>query len=199
MTSCAERDATAGGKTMVNFVPIRNAAILEGLEESHLDQLTAIAGERKIHEGDRLFTRGEVADTFYIVESGGIALTLSLREFDEYGEFVVEEKGALDALGWSSLVEPKTSIYSAYCTSDGVVVTLPGEDLQRLFEADHHLGERISSNLNALIGERVRKLQDLWIHELENSHGRVAYWSHTKMSDRLRSVLQKNSDANAVA
>jgi CRP-like cAMP-binding protein len=184
---------------MVDFSTIRNAAILEGLDQSHLDQLAAIGDERETHEGEQLFTRGELADTFYIAKRGRFVLTLPVRVFDAQDEFVVEEKEALDAFGWSTLVDPRTSIYSAYSITDGEVVTLPEEALRRLIKTNEHLGQRISSNLNALIGERVRTLQDLWISELENSRARVDYWTHTEMSSRLRSAVKKRQSEVSAA
>lgn len=184
---------------MVNFSSIQDAAILAGLDQSELEQLAAIAGEQGISEGEQLFVRGEPADTFYIVKRGCVALTLAVRAFGELDEFVVEEKRALDAFGWSCLVAPKTSIYSAYCVSDGAVVTIPGDDLQRLFEDNRKLGERVSWNLNELIGERVRNLQSMWIGELENSGAKVDYWTHTTMSNRLRSAIKKRQSTISAA
>lgn len=180
---------------MIDFTAIRNAAILKGLDQSELDQLSAIAGETETQDGERLLTRGQLADTLYIVKQGRFALTLPVRVFDQSDEFVVEEKGALDAFGWSSLVEPNTSIYSAYCTSNGALITLPAEELQQLIQTHERLGQRISSNLNRLIGNRVRTLQDLWVDELENSRARVDYWTHTDMSQRLRTAIKKGQSA----
>jgi CRP-like cAMP-binding protein len=180
-----------GKQTMIDFSAIQNTAILKGLDQSELDQLAAIADERETQKGERLFTQGESADTFFIAKRGSFGLTLSVRVYDEWDEFVVEEKGALNAFGWSCLVEPKTSIYSAYCISDGAVVTLPGQALQQLIETHEHLGQRISSNLNELIGERVRTVQSLWISELENSRARIDFWTHTDMTNRLRKAIKQ--------
>lgn len=176
---------------MPSLSSVQNAAILQGLEQAHLDQLAEIASEREIHEGEQLFTRGEQAVTFYIAKRGHFALTLPVRTLDEQDEFVVEEKGALDAFGWSSLVEPQTSIYSAYCTSEGAAVTFSGEELRQLIRHNDGLGQRLSSNLNVLIGARVRAVQDLWVEELEHSCARVNYWTHSEMSNRLQRSMKK--------
>jgi CRP-like cAMP-binding protein len=185
----------AGKQTMIDFTAIRSAAILKGLDQSELDQLSAIAGETETQDGERVFTRGQLADTLYIVKHGRFALTLPVRVFDQSNEFVVEEEGALDTFGWSSLVEPNTSIYSAYCTSNGALITLPAEELQQLIQTHERLGQRISSNLNKLIGNRLRTLQDLWIDELENSRARVDHWTHTDMSQRLHTAIKKGQSA----
>ncbi|MBW2273246.1 MAG: hypothetical protein JRG96_08240 [Deltaproteobacteria bacterium] len=71
----------------------------------------------------------------------------------------VEEKGALDAFGWSSLVEPHESIYSAFYTFDGTVFAFSGSELRQLMGTDDALGRRLSTNLNALVAARVRAAQ----------------------------------------
>ncbi len=169
---------------MVDLAPIRHARILEGLTDSDLAALAAIAEREQFRGGERLFVRGEEAERFYIVESGGFALTVVLRALDDHVETVVEELGAGEAFGWSALVEPRRSIYSGYCTSDGTVVSFPGTALEALMATEEGLGFRLSVNLNRLIGSRVRVLQDLWIAEVEHSTSRVKFWLANELSRR---------------
>jgi CRP-like cAMP-binding protein len=170
---------------MVDLARIRDARILEGLTASDLAALAAIAEREQVRRGERLFVRGEAAERFYIVENGGFALTVLLRALDDRVETVAEELGAGDAFGWSALVEPRRSIYSGYCTSDGTVVSFPGTALEALMATDEGLGFRLSVNLNRMIGTRVRVLQDLWIAEVEQSTSRVKFWSANEVSRRL--------------
>ena len=169
---------------MVDLAPIRDASILEGLTDSDLSALATIAEREQVRRGERLFVRGEAAERFYIVEDGGFALTVVLRALDDRVETVVEELVAGEAFGWSALVEPRRSIYSGYCTSDGTVVSFPGTALEALMATDEGLGLRLSVNLNRLIGTRVRVLQDLWIAEVEQSTSRVKFWSANEVSRR---------------
>jgi CRP-like cAMP-binding protein len=175
---------------MVDLSSVQNAAILEGLDPSHLGQLAAIANELNTRAGDRLFSRGQRADTFYIAKRGRFALALPLRVLGGQTDMAVEEKGSLDAFGWSSLVEPHESIYSAFCTFDGSVFTFPGSALKQLMATNDHLGQQLSANLNALIGARVRAVQDLWIDEVEHSISRVNYWTQNEMTNRLHSAVK---------
>ncbi len=174
---------------MANLDAIRNATVFEGIDEPHLRQLGEIAGEQETRQGERLFARGETAETFYVAKRGRFALALPVRVFDAHDEIVVEEKQAWDAFGWSSLVEPWISIYSAYCIADGAVVRFPGEALRRLIASDDAMGSRFSANLNVLIGARVRAAQDLWIAELEQSRARVDYWARSEMTTRLHEAV----------
>ncbi|MBW2273249.1 MAG: cyclic nucleotide-binding domain-containing protein [Deltaproteobacteria bacterium] len=174
---------------------VQNAAILKGLDSSQLGQLAAIASELDTREGERLFTRGQKAETFFIAKRGRFALTLPLRVLGGETDMAVEEKGALDAFGWSSLVEPHESIYSAFCTFDGTVFAFSGSELRQLMRADDALGRRLSTNLNALVAARVRAAQDLWIDEVEHSIARVNHWTQNEMSNRLHSAVKQQSTA----
>ena len=175
---------------MVDLSSIQNAAIFESLGQSEIRELESIARLEQAAKGERLFRHGETVDTLYLVNDGKFALTIQVRALDHYFEMPVEEKVAGDALGWSALVEPHQSIYSAYCTRSGSVVAFSRGDLEGLMSSDPNLGHRFSHNLNQLIGGRIRALQQLWIEEVERSMERVEYWSHTKLSDEWADAIE---------
>lgn len=174
---------------MVNLASIEKADILRGLTKADLAELGAIACEQEFNRRDCLFKRGEEAETFYIATRGRFALTVDLRVFDSHVDLAVEEKGALDAFGWSSLVEPRTAIYSGYCTEDGAVVAFPRERLEALMTTNRRLGEGLLHNLNELIGSRLRVLQQLWLDEVEQSMARVQHWSQTELTARWATAM----------
>jgi CRP/FNR family transcriptional regulator len=187
---------------MVDLSSIQNAAIFEGVGQSEIRKLESIARVEQAAKGDCLFSHGDAADTFYLVNDGKFALTIQVRALDEHFEMPIEEKVAGEALGWSALVEPHRSIYSAYCTQDGSVVAFSRGDLEELLSSDPNLGQHFLHNLNQLIGSRIRPLQQLWIEEIERSIERVEYWSHSKLSDewadavkpsRKRGPLRRNT------
>ena len=176
---------------MIDLSSIREAAVLDGLTQAEIQEIAEIGRVEHIKKGERLFTRGDEADTFYIVQTGRFALTIDVRIFDGHDEMAVEEKTAGDALGWSALVAPFDSIYSAYCTLDGSVFALPRGDLEELLAADTHLVHRFMRNLTQVVGSRVRALQDLWVHEVEQSRARVEYWTHTRISGDLNAAITR--------
>jgi CRP/FNR family transcriptional regulator, dissimilatory nitrate respiration regulator len=165
---------------MVDVDSIRSAEIFTGLSASDLEGLAGIASERGAARGEHLFRRGELADALYVVASGSFALTLPLRYLDDHVEITVEVQTAGDALGWSALVAPHRSIYSALCTEKGVLWTFPRADLEALMQANPGLGWHLARNLNQLIGSRLRGLQDLWTEEVEQSMARVHYWTQER-------------------
>ena len=175
---------------MVDLSSIQNAVIFDGLGPAEIREFESIARMEQTAKGERLFRHGDIADTLYLVKDGRFALTIQVRALDDHFEMPVEQKLGGDALGWSSLVEPHQSIYSAYCTRSGSVVAFSRGDLEGLMSSDPNLGHRFSHNLNQLIGGRIRALQQLWIEEVERSMERVDYWSHTKLSDELADAIK---------
>jgi len=167
---------------MVDLQTIRNATILGGLTDSDLEKLGDLAPEVRVAHGERLFARGQDAETLYIVLDGCFSLTVVLRAMGEDVETAIEELSPGDAFGWSSLVDPRRSIYSAWCTEDGSVAAFPCGELDALMDSDPALGLRFMRSVAELIGSRVRVLQDLWIEEVDQSMARVLYWTHKKQS-----------------
>jgi CRP-like cAMP-binding protein len=175
---------------MVDISSIQNAALFDGLRQSEIRELESIARVRQTAKGECLFNHGEAADTLYLVKDGRFALTIPVRALDEHFEMPIEEKVVGEALGWSALVEPHRSIYSAYCTRSGSVVAFSREDLEGLMSSDPNLGHRFLHNLNQLIGSRIRPLLQLWIAEIERSTERVEYWSQTKLGDEWADAVK---------
>jgi CRP-like cAMP-binding protein len=177
---------------MVDLSSIQDAAIFDGVGQPGIRELEGIARVEQAAKGDCLFSHGDAADTFYLVQDGKFALTVQVRALDEHFEMPVEEKVAGEALGWSALVEPHRSIYSAYCTQSGSVVAFSRGDLEEMSVSNPNLGQRFLHNLNQLIGSRVRSLQRLWIEEVERSIERVEYWSQTKLSEEWADAVKSS-------
>jgi len=176
---------------MFDLSSIPNATLLDGLEDAHIRELGEIAEPCEARKGERLIVRGEIADVIYLVRAGCFALTVTLRDLGEDAEVAIEELDAGKAFGWSTLVEPKRSIYSVYCIEDGAVVAFDGRALQSLMESDTSLGYRLCSNLSTIIGQRVRVLQDLWSQEVEQSTARVRFWESSAISSHWHTAVDE--------
>ncbi len=179
---------------MLDISSIEKADVLRGFSKADLAELGGIAHEQEFKRRDRLFKRGEEAKTFYIVTRGLFALTVDVRLFEDYAEIALEEKGALDALGWSSLVEPRTSIYSGYCIEDGAVIAFPRKSLEALMMTNRRLGEEFQHNLNELIGTRVRVMQEHWLDEVSQSTARVKELSHSELTHHWAAAMAGSTE-----
>jgi CRP-like cAMP-binding protein len=178
---------------MLDLSSIGNADVLRGLTQEDLSDLGTIAREQEFKRKHRLFERGKEATDLFIATRGRFALTVDVRFFDSRVEMAVEEKRTLDAFGWSSLVEPRTSIYSGYCTEDGAAVVFPRQQLEALMLSNRRLGEEFLRNLNELIGNRVRVLQQLWLDEVSQSTARVVHWAHSELTEHWTTAMTQPS------
>ncbi len=178
---------------MQEISSIEKAKVLRGLSRADLAELGEIAYEQKFERRDCLFKRGEEAKTFYIATRGLFALTVDVRLFEGYAEMALEEKGPLDAFGWSSLVEPRLSIYSTYCIEDGAVVAFPRKPLEALMMSNRRMGEEFQHNLNELIGARVRNLQEHWLEEISQSTARVKELSHSELTHHWAEAMTERA------
>jgi CRP-like cAMP-binding protein len=174
---------------MVDLSSIETADMLRGLTKADLIELGEVACEQEFKRRDCLFKRGEEAETFFIATRGRFALTVSLRVFDAQVEMAIEDKRAPDAFGWSSLVDPYTSIYSGYCIEDGAAVAFPRDRLEALMTTNPRLREKFLYNLNELIGARLRLVQNLWLDEVSESMARVRHWTNTDLTIEWSEVM----------
>ena len=166
---------------MVDLHSIRGAAILDGLTESDLQKIGAIGSSLAAEKGEQLFVRATPSNALYIILEGEFALSVMLRSAGDEVETAIEALTIGDALGWSSLVSPHQSVYSAYCTARGSVAALDRRDMENLFANDTGLGYRWMRNVSELVGRRVRHQQQLWIEEVEQSMSRVMFWTQQKV------------------
>jgi CRP-like cAMP-binding protein len=178
---------------MVDLSSIEGAGILRELTNPDLAELGAIASEQEFERRDCLFERGAEAKNFYVATRGRFVLSVDLRVFDGHASMAVEEKGALDAFGWSALVKPYANIYSCHCIEAGAAITFPREELSALLRSNCRLGEEFLHNLNNLIGARVRVFQQLWLEEVSQSMARVQHWTHTELTRELTAILTDGS------
>jgi hypothetical protein len=98
---------------MVDLSSFHEAAILNGLTEPDLEKIGAIAYEKETRKGERLFSRGMDADTFYIVKEGRFALTVMLRV-----SFWTHTKTSTD---WETAVRPSRKHSFSSRKSSGLI------------------------------------------------------------------------------
>jgi CRP/FNR family cyclic AMP-dependent transcriptional regulator len=128
---------------------------LEGLSKTHLQVILGCASSRRFPDGACLMHEGDVANTFYLIRSGRVALETDLNA---RGTLRIQTVGPGEVLGWSWLISPFRWHFSAYAVSDTRVIALDGECLRRKCENDHDFGF-----------EMLRRLAQVMEHRLEST------------------------------
>jgi CRP/FNR family cyclic AMP-dependent transcriptional regulator len=128
-----------------------------------LEQLCAHAEPVRYDIGERLFADGGVADRFWLLESGTVALDLHVPG---RGDQVIETIGAGTVLGWSWLQPPYRWQFGAATRDPLTAIAFDAVAVRRRCDADSQLGYAVLRLFTPVIVERLQaarlRLLDLW-------------------------------------
>jgi CRP-like cAMP-binding protein len=124
-----------------------------GLSPTHLEELAGCARNERFDAGDYLFHEGGVADRFYILRHGQVAIEVKTPH---KGPVVLETLHTDDTLGWSWLVPPHHWTFDARAVTLVRAISLDGVCLRGKMQTDHELGFQLLSRFVPVMGERLR-------------------------------------------
>lgn len=126
---------------------------LAGMNRSHLNLLTDCAMHVHFTPGQVIFREGEVANRFYLIETGSVILESSAR----FGDPVIIDKvGAGGLLGWSWMFPPHVWHFTARAVEKTEAIFFYGTILRDYCERDHSLGYELFKRMSAVM---IRRLQ----------------------------------------
>jgi CRP-like cAMP-binding protein len=88
---------------------------------------------------------------------GSVALQIQLKKYHHVIVSTIEGSGEL--FGWSALVEPRRYSATIKCLARSRVFSMPGEELERLFQHDPPLGLHFMKKIAGLIDQRLNVLR----------------------------------------
>lgn len=134
--------------TRVAFHPF-----LAGMNRQELVLLTDCAIPVHFEKGQVIFREGDMANRFYLIESGKVVLESS----GEYGHPVsVDTIGAGDLLGWSWIFPPYVWHFTARATEPTDAIFFYGTILREYCERDHSLGYELFKRMSAVMVKRLQ-------------------------------------------
>lgn len=126
---------------------------LAGLGEEHLALLAGCARNVRFAAGEQLFREGEVADTFWVVRHGSVAL----EAFEPArGAMQIETIEAGELLGWSWLFPPYRWHFDARAISAVRATSFDGACLRQKCEEDPRLGYTLMGLFAQVLIERLQ-------------------------------------------
>jgi CRP-like cAMP-binding protein len=131
---------------------LRQHPFLAGLSESYMETLLGCAANAHFAEGTYLLHEGEVANKFYLLRTGRIALE---TDVNARGTIRIQTAGPGEVLGWSWLISPFRWHFSAVAVADVRAVALDGECLRKKCENDHDFGYEMLSRLAQVMERRM--------------------------------------------
>ncbi len=125
---------------------------LHGLSAKHMEVLIGCASNVRFPEGSYLSREGQLANTFYLLRTGHVALEVDVSP---RGVIRVQTIGPGDVLGWSWLVSPHRWHFSACAVGDVRALALDGECLRTKCENDHDFGFEMLKRFSQVMASRL--------------------------------------------
>jgi CRP/FNR family cyclic AMP-dependent transcriptional regulator len=136
---------------------------LVGMNRRQLALLTDFAMAVQFKKGQVIFREGELANRFYLIETGKVILESSGGLGDPV---VIDTIGAGDLLGWSWLFPRHTWHFTARAIEATTAIFFYGTILREYCEEDHSLGFELLKRVSLVMNRRMQAARNkmLTIH-----------------------------------
>ena len=123
--------------------------LFAGLPEGTLAQINALARREEVQQGGTLYEVGDLADDFYVLESGRVEFLIGRDERTRPAGFMLR-KG--EVFGWAALLESQpVRIARATCLERSTLLRINGKQVLNVLEADPASGYLVMRRLSSLI------------------------------------------------
>jgi CRP-like cAMP-binding protein len=153
------------GQEMSILETFRRCELFLGLDDSQLIKIADLPSCQVKETADQeiIFKGGEQAADLYVVAEGMINLVLKLPASSSHPEeqslWGTITKGGV--FGWGAVVPPSIRIGSAISKGSSTLVSIGGDELRALFDADTRLGYEVMKGLVRIVSSRVWSIEKL--------------------------------------
>ena len=126
---------------------------LAGMNHEQLALLTDCAIAVHFKKGQIIFREGEMANRFYLIESGKVVLESTVGHGDPV---LVDTIGAGDLLGWSWMFPPYVWHFTARAAESTNAIFFYGTILREYCERDHSLGYELFKRMSTVMVKRLQ-------------------------------------------
>ncbi|HJT81415.1 MAG TPA: cyclic nucleotide-binding domain-containing protein [Chthoniobacterales bacterium] len=127
---------------------------LAGMSDRHIETLARCACRLRFAPGQIIFSQGETANRFYLVEQGSVELEAAVEGSAHKIKAGIIKSGGV--LGWSWLLPPYECLFTARAMTETKALFFYGTMLREYSEADPSLGFELLKRMSAGL---VRRLQ----------------------------------------
>ena len=146
---------------------ITDSPTFAGLEPAHLEFIAGCGRNERIAAGTMLMREGELAERFWLIRRGMVALELYVPGREP---LVIETLEPGDVVGWSWLFPPYRWALDGRAQGECHLITFDGVCLRNKCDVDHDLGFALMSRFAA---DMVGRLQATRL-QLADVHGNVS-------------------------
>jgi len=126
---------------------------LAGMNRKQLALLTDCAMVVQFKKGQVIFREGDIANRFYLIETGQVILESSDAPDDSV---VIDMIGSGDLLGWSWMFPPYVWHFTARAAEPVTAIFFYGTILREYCERDHSLGYELFKRMGAVMIKRLQ-------------------------------------------
>jgi CRP/FNR family transcriptional regulator, cyclic AMP receptor protein len=126
---------------------------LRGIAYEHLEALAVAASDVRFPAGHRIFDEGEFAGKFWLIQSGRVALDMSVPG---NGRVIVDRVGMGDLLGCSWLFPPYRWAFGAACASPLEAFEFDAGAVRARCAADPVFGYELNRRLIPVLAGRLQ-------------------------------------------
>lgn len=146
----------------------RHPDLLTGLADREAAEILALGVAVSLAAGEVLFRLGDEAASLYVIESGLITLAMPLQIAGREENVRIDERAPGQMVGWSTLIPPHRFTLTASAAVASDLLAFPRSRLLEHFGSHPSVGYVVSSNVAALVGERLQVFQAMWLREVQH-------------------------------
>ena len=173
---------------MVDVNQLSDLAMMAGLPPETLAEIARNGEIRTFDRGEVLFEEGEIATSLYGLLEGEVALSLIFRDrvlkadvrHEDHvrkhveiveKELVFETIEPGEVFAWSALIAPHQLTSTARCIEPSLLVALPADALEDIFDRDPQAGAVFMRRLAEVIAQRLRSRTDKLVESWHAAFG----------------------------
>jgi CRP-like cAMP-binding protein len=131
---------------------LRQHPFLHNVADEHMQTIVGCASNVRFAEGAYLIREGEIANKFFLIRSGRVALEIDVSG---RGGLRIQTVGPGEVLGWSWLISPYRWHFNGVAVMDTRVIALDAECLRNKCENDKHFGYEMLKRLAVVMEKRL--------------------------------------------
>jgi CRP-like cAMP-binding protein len=162
---------------------------LNGMKPEHLATLAASAMQTDFAPGELIFREGEIANRFYLIEHGKVALEAPTLES---GVVPIQMLGDSDVLGWSWLFPPYYWHFNARAVEPTAAIFLYGTRLREQCEQDHEFGYELMKRVCQVLIQRLQATRQKLLES--NRHEPFSSSCPGRFAESTARVLHEQAD-----
>jgi CRP/FNR family transcriptional regulator, cyclic AMP receptor protein len=143
---------------------LKSQSFLRGLPDAQLATLAGICRHVAVPTGQRLFEEGAVADRFWLIDAGRVALDALVPG---KGRIIIESLGRGDVIGLSWMLPPWQWRFGAVATQPLQAFEFDARAVRAACDADPALGYEISRRFSAVLVRRLQATRSRLLTECE--------------------------------